>query len=142
MHLNKRGVALLQVLIISAILAGISAMILRATLARQVTARQTRRAVKAQMVIEYAMSQINFMWAAKTPKAYAEHLDYCALTCLVGWDAGPCNYPGTGSQIMRSTTVSVPNADGGPNYEVKVEFVADSEDRCKVTYTILNADDL
>ena len=45
MFLNRRGVALLQVLIIVAILGGMVAMILRVVMSRTTAARQTYRTV-------------------------------------------------------------------------------------------------
>ncbi|MBR5151340.1 MAG: hypothetical protein IKW71_00705, partial [Elusimicrobiaceae bacterium] len=62
MYLNKRGVALLQVLIISAVIAGLAAMILRVTLSRTTAARQTRRTVSAQLLIESCMAEVNSLW--------------------------------------------------------------------------------
>ena len=46
---NKRGAALLQVLLVTVVLAGMATMLLRANLSRTTTSRQTRRAVSAPM---------------------------------------------------------------------------------------------
>ena len=150
MHLNKRGVALLQVLIISAILAGLSAMILRTTLSRQVAARRTRREVKAQMVIEYAMAYMNNLWALKTPEAYAEDLHNCKIVCAHN-NGEPDDCHAQDLYFNRSDlTINVPNADDvNTPYRVQVTFApCDGDDTscqsgsCQVTYTILNGDKL
>ena len=75
MRLNKRGVALLQVLIISAVLAGLSAMILRAVLSRTVTARKTYRTVTAQMIIESCMAEVNQVMSTQNAVEFAENID-------------------------------------------------------------------
>ena len=79
MLLKKRGAALLQVLIVTAILAGMSAMILRLSLARTITSRQTRHVINAQMVIESCMAEVNAIWAAKKPEIYARDLAACQM---------------------------------------------------------------
>ena len=142
MYLNKRGAALLQVLVVSAVLAGMSAMILRATLSRAATARKTRRLVQAQMIIEGAMAQVNNLWAAKKPEIYARDLDACVFECNVDAN-GKCVSNPNGVDFI---TVSVPNADDPDNpFRVLVtlskltnEQTILRDDRCKVVYTIQN----
>ena len=65
MRLNKRGVALLQVLIISVVLAGISTMILRTVMSRTLAARNTRQTVSSDMVIESCMEEISEFWSQR-----------------------------------------------------------------------------
>ena len=48
---NQKGAALLQVLLITVVLAGMATMLLRASLSRTSGARQTRRAVSSQLYI-------------------------------------------------------------------------------------------
>ena len=82
MHLNKRGVALLQVLIIAAVLAGLSTMILRAVMARSSSARSIRQTVTAQMVVEDCMNRVNDYWMDRfeqDPKGAAEDLEKCVF---------------------------------------------------------------
>ena len=82
MHLNKRGVALLQVLIIAAVLAGLSTMILRAVMARSSSARSIRQTVTAQMVVEDCMNRVNDYWMDRfeqDPKGAAEDLEACVF---------------------------------------------------------------
>ena len=63
---NKRGAALMQVLLITMILAGMATMLLRASLSRTASARKTRRAVTAEMLIESCMAEVNALWASKS----------------------------------------------------------------------------
>ncbi len=74
---NKKGVALLQVLIIAAVLAGLSTMILRAIMPRTRSARMLRRTVEAQMLIEACRKEIAEIWAAKDPQRFADDLANC-----------------------------------------------------------------
>ncbi len=76
---NNRGAALLQVLILSAILAGMATMILRVTLSRSVASKQVRHQITAQKMIESCMAQVNMFWASKTPEAYARDLGQCQM---------------------------------------------------------------
>ena len=84
---NKRGAALVQVLMLSALLAGLSAMILRATLSRQMIARQSRHAVGARLAIESCVAEINNMFAVMSPD------DYAAMTSGLGNSARKCSFP-------------------------------------------------
>ena len=74
MKLNKKGAALMQVLLITIILAGIATMILRATLSRTSSARRTRRAVSAQVLIQTCMAEVNSLWSKKAPEAFRRDL--------------------------------------------------------------------
>lgn len=76
---NSRGAALLQVLMLSALLAGLSVMVLRATLSRQVTARQTRHAVGAEAAVEACNAEIQNMWAVMNPETYKNQLSSCLM---------------------------------------------------------------
>ncbi len=136
MRLNKRGVALLQVLIISALLAGLSTMILRATLSRTVMARQTRRTVSAQMLIESCMAQVSDLWASKTPEAYARDLKYCVMECLETNEADCDN----NSKRIHTCTLA-PFGLAGGRYTVEAKFTttrSDSSGRCELQYTIVD----
>lgn len=128
MRLNNRGVALLQVLIISAVLAGISTMILRATLSRTVMARQTRKTVSAQMLIESCMTQVNAWWAAKTPETYATDLNNCNICHSIG--AGKC------SDNMKQWTCAVKGNDE-QDYSVTATM-SGSGGSCQIEYTIID----
>ena len=130
MLLNKRGAALLQVLIIAAILAGMSAMILRLTLSRTITSRQSRHVIAAQTVIESCMAEVNTFWAAKTSADYAADLAACRM-CKT-----------TGGQCTATDTYTCSNIDiyaDSDNYTVTAKMESRSGSvtpPCKITYTI------
>lgn len=128
---SKRGAALLQVLIVSAILAGMSAMILRLSLSRTITSRQTRHVINAQTVIESCMAEVNTLWAAKTPMAYAQDLAACQM-CTPGETEGCSN------ENSKKHICTVDIHDEGDNYIVtaKMEPSGGATQPCKITYTI------
>ena len=126
---SRRGVALLQVLIVTALLAGMSAMILRASLSRTVTARQTRHQVISQMVIEACMAEVSNIWAAKTSEAYARDLASCQMCPS---SSGDCP-----SAKTHTCSVNV----SGTTYTVNATFAAggpDSSGLCRLNYSIVD----
>ncbi len=136
MMLNKRGAALLQVLIISAVLAGISAMVLRATLSRTVNARRTRHTISSQMIIENAMAQVNARWASLTPETYAKYLASCILKC------NSENVEDCETDENRTTTISVPVADGSTRNVIVKFWKEEDTGKCVAKYSIVNGVDL
>ena len=79
---NKKGAALLQVLLVTAVLGGMVAMLLRVNLSRVTSGRQTRKAVSQELLIEACQAQINLMWSNKTPWAFERDLSGCWMNCL------------------------------------------------------------
>ncbi|WP_428075129.1 hypothetical protein [Candidatus Avelusimicrobium aviculae] len=67
---NNKGAALMQVLLVTVVLAGMAAMLLRATLSRTITARHTRRSVSTQLMVDSCMAEVNSLWASKSPEAF------------------------------------------------------------------------
>jgi len=67
---NNKGAALMQVLLITLVLAGISTMLLRVTLSRTTSARQTRRNSSAEVLIQACMAEVNSLWANKTEDVF------------------------------------------------------------------------
>lgn len=84
---NKKGAALLQVLLVTVVLAGMATMLLRASLSRTTTARQTRRTVSGQMLVNSCMVEVNALWSAKTPQAFAEDMRDCVMYRKTAADA-------------------------------------------------------
>lgn len=131
---SKRGAALLQVLIVTAILAGMSAMILRLSLSRTLISRQTRHTINAQSVIESCMAEVNTLWAAKTPAAYARDLAACQMCAS-----------GDSCSETKKHTCTVQLIKGGPTYTVRAEITDTNSENpkpaqpCRITYTITNA---
>ena len=72
---NKKGAALMQVLLITVVLAGMSIMLLRVVLSRTSSARITRRSVLAEQLIEGCMAEVNSLWAYKTPEAFKRDME-------------------------------------------------------------------
>ena len=154
---NKRGAALLQVLIISAVLAGMATMILRATLSRTVSSRQSRHAVSSQMLIESCMAEVNEIWASKTPEAYARDLAACRM-CDPALDnsahGGTCtsdsvveddvetlfNLEVQKNQVHKCSAVVGPNGQSRDVYAVMSE--GDAGSSCKITWYIPNGIDV
>lgn len=137
MHLNKRGVALLQVLIVAAILAGLSAMILRVVLSRTLVARQNRRTVSAQMLIERCMAEVNYNLAKQDPENYAKSLDGC---CAHGWDVSGNKC--ITDELTHTTDIhrcqfSNPFNNGVGSYTVDAIF-SKVDDQCQVAWQIEN----
>ena len=129
MFLNRRGVALLQVLIIVAILGGMVAMILRVVMSRTTAARQTYRTVTAQMLIESCMAEVNQIWATKNPQTYAADLKDC------------CMYKERKKKKKEHTCntqkVYPLNMTSPIDYEVKATMSNEgSVNRCQVTYNL------
>lgn len=148
MHLNKRGVALLQVLIVAAVLAGFSAMVLRVVMSRTLLARQNRRTVTAQMLIENCMAEVNYKLASQTPSAkdlnfpnnedgnkFAEVLlPNCCIQ--VGSDSSAC--------AGDADTYVCDSGNSGFGVKALFHSVPDGEGKthCEIEYLIADADNL
>lgn len=78
---NKKGAALMQVLLIAVILAGIATMILRANLSRTASARKTRRQASAQVLIQSCMTRVNDLWTAKSPEVFRRDMELGIMYC-------------------------------------------------------------
>ena len=110
---NKKGVALLQVLIIAAVLAGLSTMILRAIMPRTRSARMLRRTVEAQMLIEACRKEIAEIWARKTPQQFADDLANCRFYNAEEGSTNPP--PGTSAAHVVDENGEVVSADPSVN---------------------------
>lgn len=126
---NKKGAALLQVLLVTVVLAGMATMLLRASLSRTTTARQTRRTVSAQLLVNACMAEVNTIWSIKTPDAFKKDMEDC--TMFVKSD-------GTKEKKYHC---EIPN--NGITYTVTAEMTTtepDSDGQCSLTYTIEASD--
>lgn len=133
---NKKGAALLQVLLVTVILAGMATMLLRASLSRTTAARKTRRTVSAQMLVNSCMAQVNNMWAAKSPEMFARDMSQCIMYCK---DASTDTCPSAQVEKTYKCNISL----NGQTYAVTAAFdssgtdaVINSDNKCKLTYTI------
>ena len=151
---NKKGAALLQVLLVTAVLGGMAAMLLRAQLSRTTSVRQTRKAVSQELLIESCQAEINMMWSHKSPDAFERDLAGCWMNCNVAIDND--TYTGASyttskchtesDTATRSYTCKVPVVGGDP-INVTAEFLTHTENdqtvpnrtadgSCELKYTI------
>lgn len=132
---NKRGAALLQVLLVSAVLAGMATMLLRASLSRSSNSRRTRRTVAANLLINRCQMEVDAIWGAKTPQAFARDLKNCYMTCAIANSSG-CN---SGSRVHTCIYPVDLNGDSltDVTYTIEAKFDATpTNGMCKVTYTV------
>ena len=149
---SKKGAALMQVLLVAAILAGIATMLLRANLSRVSTAHQTRRLTSSQIEVESCMEEINQMWAAKTPEAFSRDLRECIFYCKAGPNKTnfdePCYDPaGTGevTNLENRVTEYICESTGGDGYDpghVVRAVMSKESGLCQIEYTVQNTQDL
>jgi hypothetical protein len=133
---NKKGAALLQVLLITVVLGGMAAMLLRASLSRTSSARQTRRSVSAQLYINSCMAEVNTFWTLKSPEAFARDMSQCIMYCGTG-TVGEAQFEATGKKIEVC-----PANKQQRSYECQNGIVATftetapTDGRCKLEYQI------
>ena len=131
---NKKGAALLQVLLVAAVLAGMATMLLRVSLSRTSAARHTRREVTGQLLISRCQAEINALWSAKTQEAFARDLAVCGMYCqrMQNGDCTQYSYNHVceyaiqidGQQVEYTVTATmspVTNGNGQCKLEYKVE---------------------
>ena len=144
---NKKGAALLQVLLLSAVLAGMATMLLRASLSRTNTSRQMRRAVSARLLISRCQAEVNVIWSAKTREAFDDDLKNCRMKCKQRNPNGTCK-PGSSYSIKKHTCTYVVDrngnqqADAGETYTIEATFTGSSPQNghCALTYTMTDDD--
>ena len=135
---NKKGAALLQVLLITVVLAGMATMLLRASLSRTSSMRQARRTVSAQLLINTCMAEINTLWSVKSADVFARDNAQCLMWCNASVTE-PCNVSGSSPNASRSSTCQVSNGDNTYNVQATFNDEGPASDGCKLTYTITNA---
>ena len=135
--LNKRGAALLQVLMLAAVLAGMATMILRVTLSRQVSANQSRHQVKVQKMMESCMAEVNMFWSSKTPTAYGQDLASCQM-CNPSRDGAACSPSLITIYTNRQVNSNLVYACTGGVFAV----MSGSGSDCRITYEIPGGTDL
>lgn len=136
---NKKGAALLQVLLVTVVLAGMATMLLRASLSRTTTARQTRRTVSAQLLVNSCMAEVNTIWSSKTAEAFASDLKQCIMYCKTGDTSGNCQDAKVTSHTCQKITL-----EGVGEYTVTATisgpYDASSTEPCKIEYEIDSTD--
>ena len=133
---NKRGAALMQVLLVTAILAGIATFILRASLSRTSNARRARRTISAHLLIESCMAEVNALWSAKNPEAFFRDMDECIMYCKNTDATSECSE----SNKVSDYTCTIPDPEAGNNktYKVVASMVSPETElgKCQITYNI------
>ena len=133
---NNKGAALLQVLLVTVILAGLAAMLLRASLSRSSSARQTHRVVASQLLINACQVEVNALWSIKSPDTFARDMSECWMTCnAVPGSSTACSL---GTNATRSHTCESKNISG-ITYTVTASFTSttpDTNGQCALTYEI------
>ena len=136
--MNKKGAALMQVLLIAVILAGITTMLLRASLSNTVSSRKSRRNVSAQTIIESCMAEVNMLWSLKKDDAFKRDLSstpYMYCTQPSGTGGATCQ----SNKQQKKHVCSVPvSMDGSYDYvfEVTATIKSNSSGPAQITYEI------
>ncbi len=130
---NKKGAALLQVLLVTVVLAGMATMLLRASLSRTTTARQTRRTVSAQLLVNACMAEVNTIWSSKKPAVFASDMNQCIMYCKTVPGATGCPE----NQKVKEYTCSTISLEG-ITYTVKatMDGTKNGDGQCKLDYII------
>ena len=143
---SKRGAAILQVLLIAALLAGISTMLLRSSLSRTASARQTRRTIAAQFEIENCMAQITQLWAIKSPEAFTRDLNDCIFYCR-SVSGGVVSFGNPCPEASRVTEYKCGYKFFSNNTSYRLPhriyaYMTGTNGNCKIKYEIQDAQDL
>ena len=145
---NNKGAALMQVLLVTAVLAGMATMLLRASLSRMTSVRQTRLSVSQELLIESCQAEINMMWSQKKPAVFQRDMAGCWMNCKIDpeedtwspYTQSKCYK--TDTNATRSYTCKVPV--NGDTVSVTAEFTEPSAEEpnkpCELTYTVNAAD--
>ena len=132
---TKKGAALLQVLLVTVILAGMATMLLRASLSRTTSARKTRRTVSAQMLVNSCMAEVNTLWSLKSAESFARDLSQCIMYCNSSDIQGTC----PAAQAVRKHVCHI--TVNGVDYDITAEFTTsmpslDNGNKCQLSYTV------
>ena len=122
----------MQVLLMTMILAGMATMLLRASLSRTVSARKTRRAASATVLIEACMAEVNAIWATKKPEAYLRDLDDKIIYCKNGTTTTDAQGKKHCADANKESTYTCEITSDGFTYQVQASF----DDAGNIVYTI------
>ncbi len=138
---DKKGAALLQVILVTAILVGMATLLLRASLSRTSSARLTRRAVVSQLLIESCQARLNGWLSLKNQNEFQADLSECLLDCSAARTNGQC------PNAHRINTYNCFGNDGvqieGNTYFVTATMgrLNNNNSQCTITYEIRDAHD-
>lgn len=152
---NNKGAALMQVLLVTVVLAGMAAMLLRATLSRTITARHTRRSVSTQLLVDSCMAEVNSLWASKSPEAFLSDFNGDGRGAFMYCDSynssGTCASSGSAHRYY-DCTYSIDNvsytvrawlydASGSGDYP-KEDFTGKTENgKLQMVFEVLNSEE-
>ena len=133
---NKKGAALLQVLLVTVVLAGMATMLLRANLSRTTTSRQTRQAVSRQMLINTCQAEVNALWSLKNADQFAVDLQSCQMYCGTYDENGSCTDLHKSYKCKPVTVEDV-------TYQVEATFTGATPNngKCDIEYEIKTVTD-
>lgn len=116
---NKKGVALAQVLLITVVLAGMTAMLLRVSLSRANTAKRMNQKIVYQLLLQSCQAEVSALWAAKTPEAYARDFAGCNMyrdktnnTPTKQYTCNSRTFEGDNYEMFAKMTEDEPGDDG------------------------------
>lgn len=152
---NKKGAALMQVLLVTAVLAGLATMLLRSSLSRTTAARQTRQSVSFELLVEACQAEINMMWSQKTSAVFKRDLSGCWMNCSAtiaedkeqGWDGKDYTTSKCYSSNPKDNQTNLTHATryymchvpvNGGTVDIKAQFSEPTDDNgpCKLTFPI------
>ena len=136
---NNKGAALMQVLLITMILAGMAMMLLRASLSRNTSARKTRRSTSATVLIEACMAEVNAIWSAKSPEAFWKDYEDGNIYCKERTDPNNPESDCKKDQDVKKYTCEIDNGYGG-KYKVEAEFKTKNGEKA-LTYKVTDGSD-
>ena len=153
---NNKGAALMQVLLVTVVLAGMAAMLLRATLSRTITARHTRRSVSTQLLVDSCMAEVNSLWASKSPEAFLSDFNGDGRGAFMYCDSydsntGKCKSSGNSIHRYYDCSYSIDNvsytvrawlydASGSGDYP-KEDFTGKTENgKLQMVFEVLNSE--
>ena len=125
---NNKGVALAQVLLMTVVLAGMAAMLLRVSMSRANISSQINRRIRYQSLINACQAEVNALWAVKTPESFARDLSTCTM-----------RRHGNVESADRKFYYCNPVAFEGVNYRVKAYFpdnAPDADGKCRLRYAV------
>ena len=140
---SKKGAAILQVLLLAAVLAGIATMLLRFAVGRTASARHNRRMVAGQLAIQSCMAEVNEIWVDKSPEAFERDMNECIFNCKSG-DAGFNNpsVPCSEENREREYKCVISTFDGNDSDHAVTATISGTNGDCEITYSLPNAESL
>ena len=150
--LSKKGSALMQVLLVTAVLAGIATMLLRASISRTSAAHQVKRNVSAQLLVESCMAEVQSIFAHQTPNEFIKNMQECMFDCETNEAQQRTNFYNNPDQNARcyddAYDGEVQNEhrctleENGTNHNVYAAMVKDANGKCQITYTVYSTGNL